>query len=488
MLTQTQPVKRETPVADSNDKLPKGYQKIPEEVQKKAGVFFEKAAGVSATGQWDFAIEMYVQGLNLDPDSVEAHKSLRDISLKRKATGGKPLGMMDKFKIKTSTKDDKLNMLNFEKLLAYDPGNTDYMIGMLQNALRGGFYDTVLWMGPVALRANADSGKPEFNKFIVIRDTYKALERWDLATEACQYAVAMKPDDMDLKTEMKHLAAQHTMARGNYATGKSFRESIRDMEGQKELMDKDSDVREEGQMAKLIKKAKAEYEADPKEAGKINKYVDILCKTDSADAENTAIDVLQKAYDETKAFRFRATIGQIVMRQLTRTERTLHAQVNASPTEENKAEYRQFAKEKAETELQEFQLAAENYPTDLRFKFEVANRLFMLSRFSDAIPIYQDARRDPKYKVEATIRLGQAFLKANFVDEAVDTLKAVIDEYQIKGDAKSMEMTYQYGLALEAKKDVPGALKQYSQVAQWDFNYKDVQARIKRLREGGGPA
>jgi hypothetical protein len=28
----------------------------------------------------------------------------------------------------------------------------------------------------------------------------------------------------------------------------------------------------------------------------------------------------------------------------------------------------------------------------------------------------------------------------------------------------------------------PEALAHYSKVAQWDFNYKDVQARIKRLR------
>jgi hypothetical protein len=43
-------------------------------------------------------------------------------------------------------------------------------------------------------------------------------------------------------------------------------------------------------------------------------------------------------------------------------------------------------------------------------------------------------------------------------------------------------MTYIYGRALELKKDMPAASKAYSQVAQWSFNYKDVQARIKKLR------
>ena len=41
--------------------------------------------------------------------------------------------------------------------------------------------------------------------------------------------------------------------------------------------------------------------------------------------------------------------------------------------------------------------------------------------------------------------------------------------------------------ALEAKGDYATAIKQYSQVAQWNFNYRDVQARIKALRAAAKP-
>jgi hypothetical protein len=47
-------------------------------------------------------------------------------------------------------------------------------------------------------------------------------------------------------------------------------------------------------------------------------------------------------------------------------------------------------------------------------------------------------------------------------------------------------MYYWYARGLELQGDRPTALKAYSQVAQWDFNYRDVQARIKNLRSGGG--
>ena len=79
--------------------------------------------------------------------------------------------------------------------------------------------------------------------------------------------------------------------------------------------------------------------------------------------------------------------------------------------------------------------------------------------------------------------LGRAFLEAGFADESVDTFKGVIDDYQLKGDDKSIEMTYWYGRSLEEKGDKPAAAKAYSQVAQWNFNYRDTQVRIKKMRE-----
>src|SRR5690242_19500407 len=99
--------------------------------------------------------------------------------------------------------------------------------------------------------------------------------------------------------------------------------------------------------------------------------------------------------------------------------------------------------------------------------------------------MFQTARSDPTFRTEATIALGSSFLSAGFVDEAVDTFKALIDDYQLRGDQKSVDMYYMYGRSLEQKGDKAAAIKAYSQVAQWNFNYRDVQARIKKLRADG---
>lgn len=471
--------------------LPEGYQGIPEEDQKKANVFFERGRAVAETGNYEYAIEMYISGLRVDPENTDAHQALRDISLRRKVSGGKDLGMLKKMGIKGSmakSKDDKETMLLAETLLAYDPGNTAAMLTLTEAAHRAGFYDTVLWIGPITQTANESEKKPDYNTFIKLKDIYRDLQQWKLAVEACQRAAMLRPDDMNLNTELKNLGAQQTMSAGKYATGKSFRDSIRDMDKQAKLLDQDKDVRSSDMLQRAVADAEDEYNAEPNEVGKINKYVDALVRTEKEPYEDRAIEVLEDAYNRTQQFRFRASIGKIRMNQLNRKQRALLADLQRNPADEElKAEYKQFVRDKAEQELAEYTLAAENYPTDMTYKYNMAVRLFQLERYTEAIPVFQQARQDPKYRGDAAIALGRAFLESGFIDEAVDTLHDVIENYELKGDAKSKDMYYWYGRALEAHGDLPAAIKAFSQVFMWDANFRDVQVRIRRLRSSNNP-
>jgi tetratricopeptide (TPR) repeat protein len=472
---------------DKESSLPQGYRDIPEEDRSRAQTLFDRGKQVAETGNFDYAIEMFLNGLDIDPENTDAHQILREISLKRKASGGKDLGMFEKMKIKKSGKDDKANLINAEKLLAYNPGDTDAMLGVFQSAYRAGFYDTVMWIGGQLLQANITRPKgPDYHTFIVMKDTYKALHQWPQAVEVCSRAAKLKPNDMDLQKELKDLGAQQTMSAGKYGVAKSFRDSVKDMAGQRKLFQQDTDVRSADMMKQMILDAEIEWQAEPNEPGKLMKYVEALRKTETIEQENRAIEVLEDAFKRTGQFRFRKAVGEIKLSQLNRMERSLRTALQQDPSDEDlKKQYRQFMRERAEEELAEFTLWAENYPTETGFRFNMAKRLFELSRFDEAIPVFQNARQDPKYRVDATTLLGRAFMEAGYIDEAADTLREAIEVYQLRGDPKSIDMTYYYARALEAKGDTPAAIKAYSQVAQWNFNYRDVQVRIKNLR---GPA
>ena len=68
----------------------------------------------------------------------------------------------------------------------------------------------------------------------------------------------------------------------------------------------------------------------------------------------------------------------------------------------------------------------ENYPTETQYRMEAAKKMFDLGQYGEAIPVFQQVRSDPKYRVEAGTYLGRSFLMADFVDEAIDTLKRTV--------------------------------------------------------------
>jgi tetratricopeptide (TPR) repeat protein len=343
-------------------------------------------------------------------------------------------------------------------------------------------------MGPILLKANEESIKPapDVNKFLILKDVYKTLGRWKEAAEACARAAQMRQEDMDLQRELKDLGAQQTMNEGNYSAGGSFRDSIRDRDKQQKLMNSDKDFQDADVQAQFIRDAEEQYAADPNEAGKLMKLVDALVKTEDPDKENRAVELLQAWYDKSRQYRFRMTIGDIHMRQFSRMERGKREALKANPKDETlRKDYIDFMREKTEFELNEFKARVDAYPTETKYKFEVGRRQFELGQFDEAIPTLQQSRNDPKFRYKAGIYLGRSFLEGGYIDEADDTFAQLINDYQMRGDADSKEMYYWRGRTLEKKNGVQDAIKHYSQVAQWDFNYRDVQARIKALRAAG---
>jgi hypothetical protein len=121
----------------------------------RAQVFLERAGKAAYDGHYEYAIEMFLSGLSIDPDNLQAHRELREISLKRKAGGGKDLGILKQVALKRWTNDSKQNVLNAEQLLAYDPGNVDHMLSLLQNAHRAELTATAEWAQQLLGRSKA---------------------------------------------------------------------------------------------------------------------------------------------------------------------------------------------------------------------------------------------------------------------------------------------------------------------------------------------
>ena len=119
-------------------------------------------------------------------------------------------------------------------------------------------------------------------------------------------------------------------------------------------------------------------------------------------------------------------------------------------------------------------------------------RLVQNGRYNEAIPLFQDAQRDPRRKISAMGKIGYCFFKKEWYADAIDVFTRAIDAYEIKDDATAKELRYNLARAYEEQGDTDRSLELYRKIAQLDFGYKDVCERVDRLRaasqEGGsGP-
>lgn len=59
------------------------------------GKFFKHANTLAETGNYDYAVEMFVMGLRQEPTNLLQHKALREMAMKRRLAGGKPAGWLE---------------------------------------------------------------------------------------------------------------------------------------------------------------------------------------------------------------------------------------------------------------------------------------------------------------------------------------------------------------------------------------------------------
>jgi hypothetical protein len=124
-----------------------------DEVRKKADAFFERARIIAHTENFEYAIEVYIAGLGIAPDSLNVIRELRDVGLVRKARGGKDMGMFDRMKLPRAN-DCKQKLLNGLNLMAYNPGDVTRLITVARASSECGYKDVAEWAANLIEAAN----------------------------------------------------------------------------------------------------------------------------------------------------------------------------------------------------------------------------------------------------------------------------------------------------------------------------------------------
>jgi tetratricopeptide (TPR) repeat protein len=204
---------------------------------------------------------------------------------------------------------------------------------------------------------------------------------------------------------------------------------------------------------------------------------------DNDEDEDDAISLLERSYEKKSDFSFKQRAGELRIKQIKRKIKQTKSALETNPGDQQiMVEIEKLTAKLEDTEMEHYKLCTQNYPTNLPLKYEYARHLVRNEQYDEAIPLFQQAQKDPRRKIAAINQIGYCFFKKGWLADAVDVYTKAINSYELKDDAIGKELRYNLALAYEQQGQKQEALDVYRKIAQADFGYRDVSQRVDKLR------
>ena len=296
----------------------------------------------------------------------------------------------------------------------------------------------------------------------------------------------MRPDDKELADQCKNLSAELTMSKGKYDMDGDFRQSIRDQETQAKLYAQDRVIKTQDYRVSAVEDARKAYAREPEQPKNVFNLAGGLGGSGDGRGGERGDPTAGRRLRRPAQLQFQGAGGPAEdPAAQAQAARRPPEQLETQPEDaEAKTQQAELTAKLNDTELEHYRLCVENYPTDLAAKYEYGLRLLQNKRYNEAIPLFQEAQKDPRRKISAMDKIGSCFFMKGWYADAVDVFARAIDAYEIKDDGLAKELRYNLARAYEEQGQKEKALDVYRRIAQLDFGYKDVSARVDRLRAG----
>ncbi|CAN5849028.1 hypothetical protein BH11PLA1_BH11PLA1_14850 [soil metagenome] len=471
---------------------------------EKAKRFFDRARSVHETGQYEYAMSLWLQGLRFEPTNLEAVKGFFASADQFWATGKNAVSKETAASLSGSSPLHKYSnaLLNWGGRLKEPEAAVRAIEAVTALNLR----EIGRLLGPSALVTALRADRPKKDWYVRLMEAFVKLEHYDFAVQAGEAGVQLDPADNRLSADVRNLAAQDTMSKGGYEnTGNEggFRQNVKDAEKQRLVSEERGMLKSEEGQQRAILAAKSEYEANPKDRPAIKKYIAALASRNTATDVQTAVEIAERAHADTQEVAFRQLAGDLRMKRGREALRAMKQAVDANPGDEALRE--KFLKadhEQLVLEISEHTQRVAAYPTDLPKKAELGKRLLLNRQYEQAIEQLQKAKEDPKIRSEVSKFLGKAFQGIDWQTEAIDTFRAALEQHADQNDATALELRYALLVSLqktaEDGRDLSAALeadKVASAIAMQQIGYMDVRQRREQikalsaqLRQGAGSA
>jgi len=459
---------------------------------KKAKAFFDRAVTVHESTNYEYAMQMWLNGLRWDPTSMFGLNGF----LKSSEVYGiehPKKGVSKATKSAIATKGDLgkyINVLLDFGLKRLDCSNA---IKVTSAAAKLNLKEPVQMLGEHALKLVMNDPKAKKDMFVKLLDAFEQVEVYQLAAVAGEQACRLDQSDADLQARVRNMLAQSTMTSGGYDNDEKggFRKNIRDADKQLELAQEDSIAKTATTKDQMVQRISEEFAQRPDDLPTIDQYIKALLVRGKNADELKALTLCSSTFKKTGAFRYRQQCGQIQLMRAKRALDRLRASVQARPDDEALSEKLKKANiQFHKLQHEELKLQVANYPTDLSLKYKLGKIMFQLGEFQEAIEQFQLAQNDPKIRRDVLNLMGQAFLKLDgWEDAAITTFEQALEGMNDESSVLGMDIRYGLMGALQSKAKKDGDIEAAKRadklaggLAIQQFNYRDVRDRRAQIK------
>ncbi|MBI3832098.1 MAG: hypothetical protein HY291_21435 [Planctomycetes bacterium] len=460
----------------------------------------EKAKEAAERRNYDYAIALYLQACELDPDSVTARRELRAVEIR--VAKEKPPGMLAKAKLMgkvgqahtmLATKKYDAAIKAAEEALQIDPGSMSAQMLVGRAGVAANYKNMAMAVFEDVCNAKGGGDKKVHGE--ALRELAYLLEGAARVPEAMARWEELRrivPDDREATQKIRDLSATSMTKKIETASagaGKgSIARTISKSSDEASRLQRDAqDIRTDDDMKAALKDTLDDIAKRPEDARLYGKLGDLYKR-----AEN--YEEAKKAYETAKSKDAANPQWKIIkLDDLEICKMTRDVNALAQKAKAGDASARDLYGRKR-TALIEYKLSSfvereKQYATDSRIKYELGACYFDLaelkkdnSLYDQAIMRYQFTYKDPKFRQESGLRMGIAFTKKGQYDLALKRFEETLGGLEIK-DERWKNLMYSKADTLELMGKLQDSLAAFLQIYELDVAFKDVSKRVENLQK-----
>ncbi|NCC50723.1 MAG: tetratricopeptide repeat protein [Spartobacteria bacterium] len=448
-----------------------------EDVPRKVREMFDKGFAAFERGNLDYAMDLFISTLDLEPRLLHARKYLRAAQLKnnKDKKGGAFARKMASLtslpaiaSASAAINKHPLKALHAgEELMCKDPLNMAY-IKVLGKAA------TAAEMPEVAIQALeiAKDNLPKDPELLNwLGSLYLEVGDPARAKNCFEEVSRMRPNDQAALKALKDASALATMKKGNWETGTTYQDMLKDSKGSTLLEQEGKAVKTSKDIDALIKETTGKIQREPENVNYRRALADLYVKASRFDEAIQALLDAQKIAGGADP-QIDLAVSSAHVKKFEHEIKVLREAGDESAAAAMEAEKKEFQFNDAKSRVA-------RYPNDLQFKYELGVLLYERGELNEAIQQLQQAQRNPQRRIMSLYHLALCFEAKNQYDIAMEQLQKAASELTVM-DGTKKDILYEIGKLAETMQDAETAVQYYKEIYAVDIGYKDVADKIEK--------